>query len=143
MSTVEAAEKLANRAHWGRRYGDQPYIVHPADVARRVAANGPNAVMAAWLHDVVEDSDYTLDDLRNAGYPDEVVDAVDACTQRDDEPYLEFVARAAKHPLGRIVKLADNASNTAALHTVRNAERRDRLRRKYDEARPILFLAAG
>lgn len=143
MPTVDDAEKLATRAHWGQKYGDQPYIVHPRDVARRVAANGPHAVMAAWLHDVVEDTHYTLDDLRNAGYPAEVVDTVDAVTQRDNEPYLEFVARAARHPLGRVIKLADNASNTDALHTVRNVERRERLRRKYDEARPILFLAAG
>lgn len=142
MSTVTAAEELSRIAHLGQLYGDQPYIVHPADVANRVKANGPNAVMAAWLHDVVEDTDITLEDLRLYGFPDEVVDAVDAVTRRPDETYTEFIRRAARHPLGRIIKLADNASNTAKLDQIQDEERRTFLTERYAGARRILATGA-
>lgn len=142
MSTIEHAAAIATEAHRGQKYGEQDYIVHPADVAERVQANGPHAVMAAWLHDVVEDTPLTLDDLRAEGFPADVVDAVDAVTRRDGETYMQFVRRAAQHPLGRIIKLADNASNTDKLDSIPDVERREGLRRRYERARRVLFLAA-
>lgn len=142
MSTIERAAALAAEAHHGQKYGEQDYIVHPADVADRVQANGPHAVMAAWLHDVVEDTDLTLDDLRAEGFPADVVDAVDAVTRRPGETYMQFVRRAARHPLGRIIKLADNASNTAKLDSIPDTDRREGLRRRYERARTILFTGA-
>lgn len=147
--TIGDAAALAARLHDGQTYGDQPYIVHPADVAARVAVNGDHAVMAAWLHDVVEDTPCTLTALRALGYPDQVVSAVDAVTRRYDtagkplETYKQFIHRAAQHPLGRIIKLADNASNTAKLDSVPDAERREGLRRRYANARHILYTAGA
>lgn len=141
MPTIEAARLLAEQAHAGQKYGERPYIVHPADVAARVADHGPNAVMAAWLHDVVEDTPITLDDLRREGFPDHVVEAVDAVTRRSGETYMQFVHRAAEHPLGRIIKLADNASNTAKLDDIPDPATRNGLRRRYTRARRILLSA--
>ena len=63
--------------------------------------------MAAVLHDVVEDSDLTLDDLRGRGFPAEVVEAVDCLTKREGESYEERIRRARANHIARRVKLAD------------------------------------
>jgi (p)ppGpp synthase/HD superfamily hydrolase len=69
------------------------------------------ARVVATLHDVVEDSDVTLDDLRRAGFADEVLVAVDALTRRKGESYTRYVRRAALHPLALQVKIADLEDN--------------------------------
>jgi (p)ppGpp synthase/HD superfamily hydrolase len=66
---------------------------------------------AAVLHDVVEDTPHTLDNLRALGFSEEVVQAVDNLTHRDDEPYDAYVERAASNPIARAVKLADLEDN--------------------------------
>ena len=107
MSTQEAiARAIAEKAHAGQvdRCG-APYIDHPAHVASRVQGDAAKAV--AWLHDVVEDTDVTLDDLREAGLSEEVVAGVAAMTHHEDEPYLDYVRRAKADPLARQVKLQD------------------------------------
>jgi len=141
VPTVDDARALATRAHAGQvdRAGVD-YVRHPEAVAAALAAEGPAAEMAGWLHDVVEDTDVTLDDLRAAGYPPEVVSAVDAVTRRPGEDYLDLVRRAAADPIGRLVKLADNRHNSdesrlAALPP----DQADRLRAKYAAAREILL----
>jgi len=73
---------------------------------------GHSAILAGLLHDVVEDSDITLDQLRDLGYPEEVVRAVDSVTKREGETYMDMVRRAAADPIGRLVKIADNATNS-------------------------------
>lgn len=141
MPTIHDADALAEVAHAGQvDKAGNPYIDHPRAVAATLAEHGDNAVMAGLLHDTVEDTDITLDRLRQMGFPAEVVDAVDAVTRRDGETYMQFVARAAQHPLGRLVKLADNAHNSsperlAALDpdTARGLERR------YGRARAVLL----
>ncbi len=110
MATLEDAIALAVQAHRGQpdRYG-APYILHPLRVMQRV--EGKHERMAAVLHDVVEDTSYTLDDLRQMGYPDDVLRAVDHLTRRDDETYEQYVERAAADPVARRVKLADLEDN--------------------------------
>lgn len=111
MSTQEAiARAIAEKAHAGQvdRCG-APYIDHPAHVASRVQGDAAKAV--AWLHDVVEDTDVTLDDLREAGLSEEVVAGVAAMTHHEDEPYLDYVRRAKADPLARQVKLQDLLHN--------------------------------
>lgn len=138
--TVADADELAAWAHAGQvdRAG-RAYIDHPRTVAALVAELGEHAIMAALLHDVVEDSDVTLGDLRAAGYPEPVVAAVDAVTRRPGERYLDMVRRAAADPLGRLVKLADNAHNSAPERlAVLDPEVADGLRRRYARARAVL-----
>ena len=63
--------------------------------------------MIAVLHDIVEDTDTTLSDLRQEGFPESVVGAVDALSRREEESYEDFSARAGANSLARPVKVAD------------------------------------
>jgi (p)ppGpp synthase/HD superfamily hydrolase len=110
MSTLERAIAIAAKAHAGKvDKAGAPYILHPLRVMLKMETYEER--MAAVLHDVVEDSDMTLEDLRNEGFSDTVVEAVDAVTLRIGEAYDDFVRRAARNPIGRRVKLADLEDN--------------------------------
>jgi len=118
MPTLESAIALAVQKHAGQKdKAGEAYILHPLRVMFRVRDLGGNthAQMAAVLHDVVEDTGTSLDDLHTLGYPPEVVDAIEAVTKRDSEhgpdQYLAFVKRAATHPLGKLIKQADLEDN--------------------------------
>lgn len=95
---VTRAMCIAFDAHLGVYRADRtPYVDHPRRVAGMLADVGhrPDVVAAALLHDVVEDSCWTLDDLADEGFPSAVVDAVDSVTKRADETYFDAVTRAA------------------------------------------------
>jgi (p)ppGpp synthase/HD superfamily hydrolase len=110
MRTLEDAIALAAEAHRGQRdKSGQPYILHPIRVMLRCQTDAQR--MAAVLHDVVEDTGRTLDDLRELGYPEEILAALDCLTKRDGEPYEAFVERAASDPIARVVKVADIEDN--------------------------------
>jgi (p)ppGpp synthase/HD superfamily hydrolase len=112
MPTLEDAIILATDAHRGQKdRNDEPYIMHPLRVAAQLW--GYDERMVAVLHDVVEDTDVTLDDLRQAGYPDHIVDAVDALSKRKDvnEPYSQYIRRVKENPLATKVKIADLGDN--------------------------------
>lgn len=110
MSDLDTALAIAVEAHRGQvDKAGQPYILHPLRVMARVSA--PAERLVAVLHDVVEDSPTTLDDLRAAGFPEEVVRAVDFLTRREDETYEAFIERVTGDPLARRVKLADLEDN--------------------------------
>jgi len=110
MADIEEAIRIAVEAHRGQRdRAGAPYILHPLRLLLRVHTDAER--MAAVLHDVVEDTPWTLDALRARGFAGEVVDAVDALTRRADESYEAFVERAAAHPVARRVKLADIEDN--------------------------------
>lgn len=86
-----------------------PYILHPLRVMFSMADDAERIV--AVLHDVVEDSDTTLDDLRAEGFPEEIVLAVDSVTRRKGESYGEFTDRAGRNLIGTKVKIADLEDN--------------------------------
>ncbi len=110
MADIEDAIALAVQAHRGQKdRAGAPYILHPLRMMFRVETDAEK--MAAVLHDVVEDTDRTLDDLRAEGFPEDVVAAVDHLTRRESESYEEFVRRAAAHPVARRVKIADLEDN--------------------------------
>lgn len=142
--TVADADALAERAHRGQvDKAGRPYIEHPRAVAAALAVHGDLAVMAGLLHDVVEDTHVTLDDLRAAGYPEAVVSAVDSVSRRAGETYMDMIRRAAADPLGRLVKIADNANNSDEDRlSYLEPEVAEFLRRRYAKARAVL-LAAG
>jgi len=71
----------------------------------------PPEQVTALLHDVVEDSPWTLGQLREAAFDPAIVDAVDCLTKREGESYQELIARAASNPLAQVVKLADLEDN--------------------------------
>lgn len=110
---VELAVVFATAAHDGvKDRAGRPYILHPLAVAKIVRDGGGSEaeIVAAVLHDVVEDTDYTLDDIRTL-FGDEVTDIVDAVTRRSDETRREYIVRAFTHPQGKRVKKADHTSN--------------------------------
>jgi (p)ppGpp synthase/HD superfamily hydrolase len=110
MPTLEDAIALAVEAHRGQRdKAGQTYILHPLRVMMRLETEAER--MAAILHDVVEDTPYTLERLRQLGYPEEVLGALDCLTKRDGESYEAFIERVLPHPLARRVKLADLEDN--------------------------------
>ncbi|MFL5344924.1 MAG: GTP pyrophosphokinase [Hyalangium sp.] len=110
MPTLEDAIALAVEAHRGQRdKAGQTYILHPLRVMMRLDTDAER--MAAILHDVVEDTPYTLERLRELGYPEEVLGALDCLTKRDGETYEAFIERVRPHPLARRVKLADLEDN--------------------------------
>jgi (p)ppGpp synthase/HD superfamily hydrolase len=110
MPTLEDAIALAAEAHRGQRdKSGQPYILHPIRVMLRCQTEAQR--IAAVLHDVVEDTGRSFDDLRDLGYPPEILAALDCLTKRDGEPYAAFVERAASDPIARVVKIADIEDN--------------------------------
>ena len=94
-----------------------PYIFHPLRVleAARFLGLDEESQVIAVLHDVVEDTNVTLADLRRMGFPETVISGVDALTRRYDHPnyetYFQFVERASMNNRARRVKMLDNADN--------------------------------
>ena len=110
MPTLEKAIALAVKAHSGQvDKAGQVYILHPLRVM--FAVEGEITRIVAVLHDVVEDSDTSFDDLREMGYSEDIVSALECLTRRDDETYMAFVQRASVNSIARQVKLADIEDN--------------------------------
>ncbi len=110
VPTLEDAIALAVEAHRGQRdKAGQVYVLHPLRLMLRLDTELER--MTAVLHDVVEDSPYTLERLRGLGYPEEVLSALDCLTRRAGETYEAFIERIRPHALARRVKLADLEDN--------------------------------
>ncbi|WP_436777158.1 HD domain-containing protein [Yinghuangia sp. YIM S09857] len=135
---LDDAVAIARRAHEGQLdKGGKPYITHPLRVMR--AVEGEWQQMAAVLHDVIEDTDVTADDLRLHGCPAEVVAAVIALSKLPGEPLESSMARAAADPIALVVKRADIADNCSEARLGQlNPSTQTRLRAKY--ARSVTLL---
>ena len=133
------AMKIAYHAHHGQvDKGGIPYIFHPCHLAEQMTDEYTTCV--ALLHDVVEDSNVTLEELSKI-FPAEVVEAVALMTHRKDADYLEYVAAIRENPIARAVKLADiahNSDTTRLEATADNLAAQKRLREKYSKALEIL-----
>jgi len=110
MSTIDKAILIAAQAHAGQkdRFG-KPYILHPIRLMMNVDSELEQIV--AILHDVVEDSDWTLEALRQEGFSAEIISAVDCITKRNSEPYMDYIERLRSNSIARKVKLADLEHN--------------------------------
>ena len=110
MATLESAIQLAAEAHAGQQdKAGKPYILHPIRVMLSVSTTDEQ--IAAILHDTVEDTDVTYEQLSEAGFSAEIISAVRALTKLDGESRVEAARRAVKHPIARQVKLADVKDN--------------------------------
>ena len=87
-----------------------PYVYHPFHLAEQM--NDELSTCVALLHDVVEDTDITLDDIKSKGFSDEVIEALSLMTHNDGVPYLDYVRAMKDNPIARKVKLADLAHNS-------------------------------
>lgn len=125
MVLYQQALVIAKDAHKGQvDKAGVDYIQPPLFVASLV--EGELAKTVALLHDVVEDSDWTLEDLRKKGLPEEVVQAVGILTKKRNEKYEEYILRVKQNPLARQVKLADlqHNSDLSRLTTVTEIDRK-------------------
>lgn len=141
--TVAQVDALAARAHSGQvdKIG-VPYIEHVRAVAHGLAPLGGVLEMAGLLHDVIEDTDWTAEQLIDAGVPQPVVDLVRAVTKQPGVPYDEMIRQVAADPLACLVKIADNAHNSLPERAARlPQDKRVRLAAKYAAARQVLWPA--
>ena len=136
---VESALILAIQAHGGQvDKGGSPYILHVLRVGAAQWRNGPDYVIVGLLHDVVEDTNTTLSQLRSYGLSDEILSALDAITHRKGEPYEDYLGRVKKNPIALAVKREDLGDNLERLDSVESLEERERLRCKCKRAVGIL-----
>lgn len=110
-----------------------PYVFHPWHVAEQMKDEETTA--AALLHDVIEDSDITAEDLLAAGISEPVVEAVKLLTHSKEEPYMDYLARVKDDPIARAVKLADLGHN-------RDVTRFDRPMTEHDMERLEKYMKA-
>lgn len=143
---VAVAEAIATKAHAGQvDKNGVDYIEHPQAVAAQFdPATQPCECAVAWMHDVLEDTDVTADDLRKAGIPFDVIDAVRLLTKNLAEPNLDaYYARIKANPLALAVKAADIANNTDPARVAQlDPVTRERLATKYQSARIKLGLSS-
>jgi (p)ppGpp synthase/HD superfamily hydrolase len=133
MPSLEDAILLAVKAHRGRKdKARATYILHPLRVMLRMKTGEERIV--AVLHDVIEDTNWTPEDLRKAGYSAKSVRSLDSLTRRDGEGYEEFIKRVKRNPLARRVKIPDLKDNLD-LARIRKPKKSDFMRmEKYRRA---------
>lgn len=144
MLSVHDVDDLAARAHTGQfdKIG-VPYIEHVRAVAAGLAPFGDHLVMAGLLHDIVEDTDFTAEALREHGVPGRVVEIVLAVTNEPGTPYEDKLRQITADPGAVLVKIADNAHNAHPARAAQlPADKRTRLTEKYRRARQVLWAAA-
>ena len=112
MKAIHMAKLFATQAHGNQQYGREPYFVHLQAVADMVVRLGGDdlAERAAWLHDVVEDTDVTVEQLVEH-FDVKVVIAVQLLTKKPDVIYEDYIARIRENPLALLVKKADTLCN--------------------------------
>ena len=142
IEKISKAYDIANEAHKNqRRRSGEPYIIHPVAVAKILCDMGMDvdSLCAALLHDVVEDTEITLDDLRKEGFPEEVIEALSLMTHADGVPYDDYIKALKTNPIAVKVKLADltHNSNPDRLETI--DERMLQRFEKYKRAKEFLL----
>ena len=87
-----------------------PYVFHPFHLAEQMTDE--KTTIVALLHDVIEDTEYTIEELRNLGFDDDVLTAISLLTHNSDIPYMEYVASIKTNKIAKAVKLADLRHNS-------------------------------
>ena len=133
----ELALQIAKEAHAGQvDKAGKDYILHPMTVASYMDTDVEKTI--AYLHDVLEDTSVTVDELRNH-FSNEIVDTVITLTHRKDESYFEYIQRISKSKLAKKVKVADLLHNLD-ITRIKEPTKHDYERlEKYKKA--ILYLA--
>lgn len=134
---TKKAMKLCFKAHKDQvDKSGMPYVFHPFHVAEQMTDEVTTIV--ALLHDVVEDTDYTLEDIAAEGFGEDILKAVALMTHEDDVPYLDYVAKLKDNPIARAVKLADLAHNSDLSRIGEIDEETKQRLEKYKKAKAIL-----
>ncbi|MCY6372639.1 GTP pyrophosphokinase [Clostridium ganghwense] len=138
MNLLSKAIIIATKAHEGvTDKGGHPYILHPLRVMTKM--NDDISRIVAVLHDTVEDTDITFEYLRKEGFSEEIVNAINSVTRRENETYMEFVSRCKQNAIGKKVKLADIEDNSD-ITRISNPTTKDYDRlKKYEKAKRELL----
>lgn len=108
---TKKAMKLCFEAHKNQvDKSGMPYVFHPFHLAEQM--KDESTTVTALLHDIVEDTECTINDLISMGFPEEVTEAVSLMTHNCNIPYLEYVKIISTNPVARAVKLADLKHNS-------------------------------
>lgn len=116
MDLIRKALDIAIKAHKGVvDKGGVDYVFHPITVALKCKTDDEKIV--ALLHDVVEDTPMTFDDLREEGFPEYIIEALDAITRRKPQEQKgaarwDYIKRCKANPIARAVKIADLEHNS-------------------------------
>lgn len=111
ITLADKAYEIAKKAHFGQvDKAGVDYIQHPEAVASFVRTDEEKVV--AYLHDVIEDTDITLEDLRDYGFPEKVLTAIDILTKKKGQDYQDYLVIVKNNELARVVKLADLRHNS-------------------------------
>ena len=138
MSDLTRAVQIAIQAHHGQvdKRGE-PYIMHPIRVMLFVDRTDDRIVAA--LHDVVEDSDWTIEDLEAEGFKPNQLSAIDALTKRAGEAYFTYIERVRVNETAVRVKLSDLADNLDSTRLRHPLSETDRARlKRYEKAVEVL-----
>ncbi|WP_308545011.1 HD domain-containing protein [uncultured Sneathia sp.] len=138
MNKYELALKIATEAHKGQvDKAGVPYINHPLTVASLVDTEEEKIV--ALLHDTIEDTNITEQDLIDYGFPNEIVEAVKLLTHNKNVPYMDYVAKIKDNELARKVKIADLTHNSDLSRLKEITEKDKKRYEKYQKA--LLYLS--
>ena len=108
---IKKAMILSYESHRGQYdKGGLPYIFHPFHLAEQMSTE--ETVVIALLHDVIEDTEYTIQDIADMGFPQVVLDALMCLTHDKAVPYMDYISKIKQNPLARVVKLADLQHNS-------------------------------
>ena len=133
QSQSERAYEIAKKAHLGQvDKAGEDYIKHPEKVASFVKTDEEKAV--AYLHDVIEDTELTLEDLYEYDFSKEVIEAVDIITKKRGEDYQSYLNSVKKNKLARAVKLADLRHNSDLTRLIKVTEKDIKRKEKYQKA---------
>ncbi len=141
---LKAAISLARIAHAGQvDKAGNPVIDHALGVMKDLSLQGlpEDYLIVGVLHDVVEDTEVSLDDLRRMGYSDAVINAVDAISRSGDEKYFDYILRVKENSIARVVKIADNRNNLERMDSL-SEEKAGRLKERYVKSIQILSSAS-
>ena len=131
------AVAVAAAAHAGHiDKSGNAYILHPMRVMLQCREHGDTVQAVAVLHDVVEDTWVTLDDLRALGFTTDVIEAVDAISHREGESYVDYIERCSMNRIAALVKLADLDDNSDPIRRI--GPEFDRFLKRYDKARLMI-----
>lgn len=114
-----------------------PYVFHPFHLAEQMETE--ETTIVALLHDVVEDTPYTLEDLVEEGYSKAVIDAIALMTHADGVDYMDYVRAIKENPIARAVKLADLKHNSDLTRLDVIDEKALKRRENYIEAMKLLL----
>lgn len=143
---IKLARTTSMNKHYGQKYGNEDYFhKHIESVVFNLMqtswGNSPQAIALAYLHDTIEDTDLTLDDITHIfGY--KFAEKLDALTFKEKEEYYdEYLTRVKAYDITKAVKICDILANISNLDNLKDKNRKNHLRKKYINA--LMYLIVG